>query len=134
MTGGRPSVLFVYYSHTHQSEKVCDAMAEVLRTRGCDVATAALEFTEPKYEKKFATFPFKHAVFDILPLLMPQLRRKTGGVGIPAAATSGDYDLIVLGSPTWWFTTNMPLRCRARSCGTPIPPAEPRSRNCALPA
>jgi hypothetical protein len=27
----RPRVLFVYYSHTKQAQRVCDAMAEVLR-------------------------------------------------------------------------------------------------------
>ena len=29
----KPSVLFVYYTHTQQSLRVCDAMAEVLRAR-----------------------------------------------------------------------------------------------------
>jgi flavodoxin len=111
----RPRVLFVYYSHTKQAQRVCDAMAEVLRGRGCDVSQAAIEFTDPHYAKNFQTFPFRHAVFSILPLLWPQLRRKTGQIRIPDEAKAGDYDLICFGSPTWFFTTNMPLRSYLKS-------------------
>jgi flavodoxin len=106
----RPRVLFVYYSHTQQAQRVCDAMAETLRGRGCDVTTASIEFTDPQYAKNFSVFPFKHAVFGIVPLLWPQLRQKTGQIVIPDAAKSGDYDLVVFGSPTWFFRTAMPLR------------------------
>jgi hypothetical protein len=106
----KPRVLFVYYSHTQQAERVCDAMADVLQARGCGVTKASIEFTEPKYVERFSRFPFRHAVFDILPLLLPQLRRKTGQIRIPDEAKQGDYDLVVLGSPTWFFMTAMPLR------------------------
>ena len=27
----------------------------------------------------------------------------------------GDYDLVVIGSPTWWLTTNMPIRSYLKS-------------------
>jgi menaquinone-dependent protoporphyrinogen IX oxidase len=106
----KPRVLLVYYSHTNQAKRVSDAMAEVLRGRGCDVTQAGIEFTDPKYAKNFKVFPFRHAVFGILPLLWPQLRRKTGQIRIPDEAKGGDYDLVCFGSPTWFFTTNMPLR------------------------
>jgi menaquinone-dependent protoporphyrinogen IX oxidase len=105
-----PRVLFVYYTHTKQAERVAEAMAEVMRGRGCDVTQASIEFTEPRYVDRFSRFPFRHAVFDIVPLLLPQLRQKTGQIRIPDEAKSGDYDLIVLGSPTWFFRTAMPLR------------------------
>ena len=111
----RPRVLFVYYSHTQQAKRVCDAMAEVLRGRGCDVSQAGIEFTDPHYAKNFKVFPFRHAVFGILPLLWPQLRRKTGQIRIPDAAREGDYDLVCFGSPTWFFTTAMPLRSYLKS-------------------
>jgi flavodoxin len=111
----RPRVLLVYYSHTQQAQRVSEAMAEVLRGRGCDVSQASIEFTDQHYAKNFSTFPFKHAVFGILPLLLPQLRRKTGQIEIPDEAKAGDYDLICLGSPTWFFTTNMPLRSYLKS-------------------
>src|SRR5205809_1127774 len=84
----RPRVLFVYYSHTEQAKRVCDAMAEVLRGRGCDVSQAGIEFTDPHYAKNFKEFPFRHAVFSILPLLCPQLRRKTGEIRILLALLS----------------------------------------------
>jgi flavodoxin len=106
----KPRALFVYYSHTQQAQRVCDEMADVLRDRGFDVSKAAIEFAEPRYVDRFSRFPFRHAVFDIVPLLWPQLRRKTGQIRIPDEAKAGDYDLVVLGSPTWFFTTNMPLR------------------------
>jgi hypothetical protein len=111
----RPRVLFVYYTHTEQARRVCEAMADVLRGRGCDVSQAAIEFTDPHYAKNFKEFPFRHAVFGILPLLWPQLRRKTGQIRIPDAAKAGDYDLVCFGSPTWFFTTNMPLRSYLKS-------------------
>jgi flavodoxin len=111
----KPRVLFVYYSHTQQAERVCDAMADVFQARGCDVSKAGIEFTDPRYAKNFKEFPFRHAVFSILPLLWPQLRRKTGEIRIPDEAKSGDYDLICFGSPTWFFTTNMPLRSYLKS-------------------
>jgi menaquinone-dependent protoporphyrinogen IX oxidase len=106
----KPRVLLVYYTHTQQALRVADAMAEVLRGRGCEVTQAGIEFTEPRYLDRFSVFPFKHAVFDIVPLLVPQLRQKTGQIKIPEAAQSGDYDLICFGSPTWFFRTAMPLR------------------------
>jgi hypothetical protein len=105
-----PRVLFVYYTHTQQALRVVEAMTEALRARGCDVTQAGIEFTDSRYREKFASFPFKHAVFDILPLLWPQTRQKTGEIEIPDAARQGDYDLICFGSPTWFFRTAMPLR------------------------
>jgi flavodoxin len=111
----KPRVLFVYYTHTQQALRVCEAMTEVLRERSCDVTQAGIEFTDPHYAKNFREFPFRHAVFGILPLLLPQLRRKTGEIRIPEAAQQGDYDLVCFGSPTWFFTTNMPLRSYMKS-------------------
>jgi hypothetical protein len=31
-------------------------------------------------------------------------------IRIPLEAQTGDYDLVVLVSPTWWFQTSMPMR------------------------
>jgi menaquinone-dependent protoporphyrinogen IX oxidase len=111
----KPRVLFVYYTHTQQSLKVSEAMADVLRERGCDVSQAGIEFTDPHYARKFSGFPFRHAVRDLLTVLPAQVRRKTGQIQIPDAAREGDYDLVCFGSPTWFFTTNMPLRSYLKS-------------------
>jgi flavodoxin len=111
----KPSVLFVFYTHTEQSRRVADAMADVLRERGCDVWMAGIEFTDPRYAWKFDRFPFRHAVLDLLAVLPAQVRRSTGQIRIPDAAREGDYDLVCFGSPTWFFTTNMPLRSYLKS-------------------
>jgi len=112
---GRPQVLMVYYSHTQQAQRVSEAMAVVLRGRGCDVTEASIQFTDPKYAKNFRVFPFRHRVFSILPLAWPQLRRKTGQIQIPEEARGADFDLVCVGSATWFFTTNMPLRSYLKS-------------------
>ena len=115
VNGARAQVLLVYYTHTNQAKRVSESMAEVLRSRGCEVTEAGIEFTDPHYAKNFSAFPFKHAVFSILPLLWPQLRRKTGQIRIPGEAETGHYDLICFGSPTWFFRTCMPLRSYLKS-------------------
>jgi flavodoxin len=111
----KPSVLLVYYTHTQQSLRVAEAMAGVLRERGCDVCLAGIEFTDPRYARKFGRFPFRHALLDLLTVLPAQTRRATGQIRIPEAAREGDYDLVCFGSPTWFFTTNMPLRSYLKS-------------------
>jgi len=111
----KPSVLFVFYTHTQQSLRVAEAMAAVLRERGCAVSLAGIEFTDPHYARKFGRFPFRHRILDLLTVLPAQTRRATGQIGIPDAAREGDYDLVCFGSPTWFFTTNMPLRSYLKS-------------------
>jgi menaquinone-dependent protoporphyrinogen IX oxidase len=115
VNGRGPRVLLVYYTHTNQAKRVSESMAAVLRSRGYEVTEAGIEFTDPHYAKNFSTFPFRHAVFSILPLLWPQLRRKTGQIRIPDEAKSGRYDLVCFGSPTWFLRTCMPLRSYLKS-------------------
>ena len=53
-TTARPArVLLLYYSYTGQAHKVLEAAGEVFRGRGCDVQTAEITFTDPKYSEKF---------------------------------------------------------------------------------
>src|SRR4051794_2807473 len=110
MSATTPRVLLVYYTYTHQARKVVDAMAEVLRDRGCDVDLAAIEFTDKRYMERFSRFPLRRRYLDIFGMLPAQLRRATGEIRIPEEAQRGDYDLICIGSPTWWLTTCMPIR------------------------
>src|SRR3954447_2553113 len=105
-----PRVLLLYYSYTQQSRRVADVMAEAFRLRGCDVQRAAIEFTDPRYVDRFARSPLAHAYLDVLRMAPPQLRRATGEIRVPSVVAQGDYDLVCLGSPTWWLTTNMPMR------------------------
>ena len=103
-------VLVVYFSLTDQSARVAEAMTQARAARGCDVAKARIEFTDERWGPKLAQFPMRHPVRDLASILPAQLRHKTGEIRIPNEAQSGEYDLIVLASPTWWFQTSMPIR------------------------
>jgi hypothetical protein len=52
---------------------------------------------------------------QIASILPAQLRHKTGEIRIPAQAQTGDYDLVLIASPTWWFQTCMPIRSYLKS-------------------
>jgi hypothetical protein len=109
----KPSVLFVYYSYTQQTLKVVEAMAEALRNRGCETFLGAIEFTDPRYAGRFKTFPMPHPYREVLGMLLPVFRGKVGEIHIPDVVTEREYDLVVIGSPTWCF----PQTSRsARSC------------------
>jgi flavodoxin len=109
-TETKPKVLIVYYSLTDQSARVADAMARALTSRGCDPTKALIEFTDERWVPKLSKFPMTHPVPQIASILTAQLRHKTGEIRIPPEAQSGDYDLVLLASPTWWFQTSMPIR------------------------
>jgi hypothetical protein len=94
---------------------VAETMAEVLRNRGCDVELASIEFTDSRYAERFMRFPLRHAVFDIFGMMPAQVRGATGEIRIPEDATNGDYDLVVVGSPTWWIKTSVPIRSYLKS-------------------
>jgi menaquinone-dependent protoporphyrinogen IX oxidase len=111
----KPTVLFVYFSYTQQTLKVAEVMAEVLRERGCEVSHARIEFTDPRYVSMFSAFPLRRAFLQLISMLPAQLRRATGQIRVPGAALEGAYDLICIGSPTWWLTTNMPVRSFLKS-------------------
>jgi hypothetical protein len=106
----KPSVLFVYFTYTNQTLRVVEAMAEVLQRRGCDVHLAAIEFDDPRYAKRFETFPMAHPFREVFGMIPAELRRRPAKIGIPATVTERKYDLVVLGSPTWWLSTNVPIR------------------------
>jgi hypothetical protein len=110
-----PRVLFVYFTYTQQSLKVAEAMAEVLRSRGCDVRLAGIELTDSRYAERFTRFPLRHAYLDIFGMMPAQVRGATGEIRIPDDARDGDYDLVVIGSPTWWIKTSVPIRSWLKS-------------------
>lgn len=106
----RPQVLLLYYSYTGQSLKVLEAAGEVFAERGCEVHKAPIEFTDSRYAERFSRFPMRHVWPDMLSVLPAQKRRATGEIRTPDAVRNGDYDLICIGSPTWWQTVSMPMR------------------------
>jgi hypothetical protein len=109
-TPGGLRVLFVYYTLSQQARRVSKAMTDTFESAGCEVTEAVIEFTDKRYLKQFDHFPWKHAFFGVLRMLPSQLRRAKGEIRIPDEAARGDYDLVVVGSPTWWLTTSMPIR------------------------
>jgi menaquinone-dependent protoporphyrinogen IX oxidase len=110
MNAAKPKVLFVYYSYTKQTLKVTEAMAAVLRDRGCDVHLAAIEFTDARYTARFHEFPMPHPFREVLAMIPAEALRKTGEISTPDEVRAGGYDLVVIGSPTWWLSTDVPVR------------------------
>jgi len=112
---GRPRVLFVYYTYTQQSLRVVEAMADVLRERGWEVRQAGIEFTDKRWAERFSRFPLRHAYLDVLGMAPAQARGATGEIRIPDDARGGDYDLVCVGSPTWFFRPSVPIRSYLKS-------------------
>ena len=106
----RPSVLIVYHTLTKQSARVADAIANELEARSCEVTKALIEFTDERWVHKLSQFPMKRPMAQLVSILPAQLRHQTGEIRIPAEAQTGDYDLVLIASPTWWFQTSMPIR------------------------
>src|SRR3954465_14804945 len=105
-----PSVLFVYYTYTQQTRKVVDAMADVLRSSGCEVSLAEIEFTDPRYEDRFKEFPMPRPFLEVVGMILSELRPRPATIRIPDVVTAREYDLVCIGSPTWWLSTNVPIR------------------------
>ena len=114
-SGRPPRVLLLYYSYTGQSLKVLEAAGEVFRERGCEVQKAEIEFTDPHYAERFSRFPMRHVWPDMISVLRAQKRGETGEIRTPDTVRDGDYDLICIGSPTWWQTVSMPMRSFLKS-------------------
>jgi hypothetical protein len=106
----RPSVLFVYFTYTGQTLKLVETMAEVLESGGCDVTRAAIKFNDPRYEERFHHFPMKRPLVEVVGMIPAELRRRPATIGIPKVVSEGSYDFIVVGAPTWWLSTDVPIR------------------------
>jgi menaquinone-dependent protoporphyrinogen IX oxidase len=106
----KPRVLIVYHTFTKQSARVSDALGAQLEARGCEVAKALIELTDHRWAPVFSEFPMKRPAARIAGMLTAQLRHQTGEIRTPAEAQAGDYDLVVIASPTWWIQLSMPIR------------------------
>lgn len=112
----KPRVLIVYHTFSQQTGRVAEVMEQAFTERNCGVTKAMIEFPDPRWKKKlFSGVPMSWPALRIPTILVAQRRRKTGEIRIPEQAQDGDYDLIVIGSPTWWLTTNMPIRSYLKS-------------------
>lgn len=113
--GRRVRILLIYYSYTGQSLKVLEAAADVFRERGYEVEKAEIAFTDKRYSKRFSRFPMRRLWADLLSVLPAQIRRGTGEIQVLADGDGGPYDLICIGSPTWWNTVSVPMRSFLKS-------------------
>jgi menaquinone-dependent protoporphyrinogen IX oxidase len=111
----RPRALLLYYTFTGQALRVLEAAGDVLSERGFQVDQARIEFTDRRYAQRFSRVPLHHAMLDLLSMLPAQARRAAGEIRTPDEIRSNDYDLVCIGSSTWWFTMNMPMRTFLRS-------------------
>jgi hypothetical protein len=85
-------------------------MAGVFSDRGCEVVLAGIEFTDRRYADRFKQFPMPHPYLETMGMIPPALRRATGTIRIPDIVTAKEYDLVCIGTPTWWLFTNVPMR------------------------
>jgi menaquinone-dependent protoporphyrinogen IX oxidase len=111
----RPRVLLLYYTYTGQALKVLEAAGEAFCDRGCEVHKAEIEFTDRRFAERFSRFPMRRVWPDMLSVLPAQIRRASGEIVTPDALGNLDYDLICIGSPTWWRTASMPMRSFLKS-------------------
>src|SRR5258708_28346796 len=92
-------VLFVYYTFSQQTGMVAEAMADVLRGRGCEITLAKIDFTEPRYAQRFSRFPFRPVYLDMFSMLPAQAREATASFHISPSAIADDYDFLCIASP-----------------------------------
>jgi len=110
MSATKPKVLLVYFTYTKQTLKVLEAMTETFEGRGWEVEHAAIELTDERYTARFHEFPMPHPYRELFGMIPAELRRTTGEIEIPEPARQGSYDLVCIGSPTWWLSTSVPIR------------------------
>src|SRR5262245_51171313 len=108
----KPRARFVYYTFIRKTGGSVEERADALTARDCEVTKAPLEFTDHRFGSRFSTpnIPMSWPALRIPSILVSQRLKRTGEIQIPREAQAGDYDLVVIGSPTWWLTTNMPVR------------------------
>jgi hypothetical protein len=47
---------------------------------------------------------------EVVGMILPELRPTVGQIRIPAVVTEREYDFVCIASPTWWLSTNVPIR------------------------
>src|SRR3954451_19326720 len=88
-------------------------MAEVLTDQGCQVQQAAIALTDRRYADWFDRFPLPFR--KLVGMLPAQARHAVGEIQVPDEGLQGEYDLICIGSPTWWLTACLPIRSFLKS-------------------
>ena len=99
-------VLILYFSFTNQTHRVAMAMRDEFLTQGCSVELAPIEMSDPRFQIRM---PFRPIVPKLLSWAIPQLFRWKGDVRFDESILSAEFDLVCIGSPTWFFHPAMPI-------------------------
>jgi len=99
-------VLLLYYSFTNQTRRVADEIEAGFVAAGWDVARCEIELVDPRYVMDFPLQPFWQRLFRWIP---PQITRRTGAIDFPRETLDRPYDLVCVGSPTWWLHPALPI-------------------------
>jgi len=99
-------ILVLYYSYTNQTRRVAETMGEVFRERGTEVQFGEIQLRDERYDFNFPLKPFWR---KMLKILVPQLLGRTGEIHIDPSILEQKYDLICIGSPTWFLYPAMPV-------------------------
>ncbi|CAM3731824.1 flavodoxin family protein [Tsukamurella strandjordii] len=110
MAQAAPRALLVSYSFTGQSARLLRAAGDELLRHGWDVVPAEIELTDRRFAPRLAHFPLRRVWPDMMSLLPAQVRGSVGDIALPPEVFDGDYDLICIGSPTWWGRASLPVR------------------------
>jgi hypothetical protein len=108
----KPRVLLVYYSYTNQTRRVAQAMREAFQAAGWEVELLEIELVDERYRLELPLRPFWRRM---LKLVWPQLLGTTGQIRFDEQVAAHDYQLVCIGSPTWWFYPALPVRSFLRS-------------------
>ena len=109
----KPATLVISFTYTQQTKKMVGAMAKVLRGRDIDVTVAAIELTDPRYAASFQQFRMPKPYREVIGMVPAELRRKPAQIDIPDVITARAYDLVCLGAPTWWLSTETSQSARS---------------------
>ena len=111
----KPKVLVVYWTFSKQTERVADIIATTLEGRGAGVTRARIILTDKRWAARFEKIPMRFPLLRIFGMLPAQIRQATGEISVPPEAQDGTYDLVFIGSPTWWFRVSLPIRTYLKS-------------------
>lgn len=101
-------VLIAYYSYTDQTRLAAEAMGEALEKHGWEVDIRDIELIDQRYAPGFPMKPFWR---KLLGLLLPSLLGRVVEVRFSLdGLTDKHFDLICIGSPTWWLSPAIPVR------------------------
>ena len=108
----KPAVLFVYFSFTGQTRRVADAMTRTFEEHGWDVVHAPLQLTDSRYP---LPFPWPRPLAYLLGWIPPQVLRRKCLFSLSADIFERPFDLVCVGSPTWWLQPAIPVTSLLRS-------------------